>query len=218
MRHPIIGRVWQQRLSLFLQTLLQVKVLSGPKQLYWAHLHAVTFLFFSCFHLCLCLSCAEEEGEEEVLLSVWVLLTELKFQTRLKESLFLRLILLSSHTGSTCLHHTNTSAHLWLPSFFRGCGDSRMDPSLRTSASQPACTRHSTVHPPLASLHAKTRCASTHAAPSQMRKFHSLAGMHRFHRDTPPSGCTNREEEGVKRPAANRTAAWLLLHLCSNHA
>ena len=46
---------------------------------------------------------------------VWILLTVLKFQTRLKESLFLRLILLSSHTGgnpltahSTCLDHANT--------------------------------------------------------------------------------------------------------------
>lgn len=104
-----------------------------------------------------------------------------------------------------------------------GVGDSRRrmtvkEPGLRMSASHPALTRHSILQPLLSSLHLKTLCPSTHVAASLMRKFHSLAGTHRFHRDTPPSGCTNREGEGIKCQSANQTAARLLLHLCSNHA
>lgn len=94
---PSSGRAWQQRLSLSADVAAAKSAFRSWLDTCIELCYALSLVsFFSCFHPCLCLSCAEEN---KVLLSAWVLLTVLKFQTRLKESLFLRLILLSSHTG-----------------------------------------------------------------------------------------------------------------------
>lgn len=87
--------------------------------------------------------------------------------------------------------------HLRLPSFFRGrarVGDSRrrmmvMEPCLRMSANHPAWSRRSTLQPPLSlRCNLKLSALPPHVAASLMRKFHSPAAAHRFHRDTPPIG------------------------------
>lgn len=76
--------------------------------LLWTHLLPYTIFSYKKKKLC------TDRPLVSLCVCVCILLTVLKFQTRLKESLFLRLILISSHTGgnpltaqSTYLNHTN---------------------------------------------------------------------------------------------------------------
>lgn len=157
-----------------------------------------------------------------------ILLTVLKFQTRLKESLFLRLILLSSHTGgnpltarSTCLNGTAThekQSHVRLQSVLRGYlgWDTRADSWLVWDRA-PACLSPSFwvahwVYVLWLSHCIIRRCSRsyTHLADRLTRKFHSLADTHtrlRFHSDTPPLGSSNGEGGGNICQSAIHSAA-----------